>query len=178
MSLQQREMVHQILRDAPFDLGGDVATQRPLLEQMLSVQPLPDDVQTTQGELGGVPVIFIAIADAAPRGTLLHIHGGGFALGSAAGSVGLAAQLARKAGMNAVTIDYRLAPEHPYPAALEDVTAAYAALIQRAGGADWIVVSGESRWLQEPSTCAVVQAKLFGFSKRIRIWASSSTSTF
>ena len=89
-------------------------------------------------------MIFIDIAGVEPRGTIFHIHGGGFALGSAGGSVGLASSLARKTGMRAVSADYRLAPEHPYPAALQDVTAAYRALAGQAGSAGHIVVSGES----------------------------------
>jgi epsilon-lactone hydrolase len=144
MTAQQRDMVDQILRNAPFDLGGDVTVQRPLLDQLLTAQPLPADVRLTPGDLGGIPVIFIDITDAEPRGTLFHIHGGGFALGSARGSVGLASSLARKTGLRAVSVDYRLAPEHPYPAALQDVTAAYRALVDQAGAADRIVVSGES----------------------------------
>jgi acetyl esterase/lipase len=144
MSKQQRETIDQMLRHAPFDLGGDVVVQRPLLEQMLTGQPMPHDVGTTPGELGGVPVIFIDIADTQPRGVILHLHGGGFALGSAASSVGFAADLARKAGMRAITVDYRLAPEHPYPAALHDVTAAYQALLERDSAGAPIVVSGES----------------------------------
>ncbi|HEY6790866.1 MAG TPA: alpha/beta hydrolase, partial [Trebonia sp.] len=144
MTAQQRDMVDQILRNAPFDLGGDVAAQRPLLEQMLTSQPLPADVRMTPGDLGGIPVIFIDIAGVEPRGTIFHIHGGGFALGSAGGSVGLASSLARKTGMRAVSVDYRLAPEHPYPAALQDVTAAYRALVEQTGTAGRIVVSGES----------------------------------
>jgi epsilon-lactone hydrolase len=144
MTAQQRDQIDQLLRNAPFDLGGDVAVQRPLLEQMLTAQPWPADVQTTPGELGGVPVIFIDIAGTQPRGTLFHIHGGGFALGSARGSVGLAASLARKTGLRAVSVDYRLSPEHPYPAALDDVTAAYRALAEQDGRAGHIVVSGES----------------------------------
>jgi acetyl esterase/lipase len=144
MTLQQRELVHQILRDAPFDLGGDVTVHRPLLEQMLTAQPLPPDVRVTEGELGGVPVVFIDIDGVEARGTLLHAHGGGFAVGSARGSVGLASAIARKAGLRAVSIDYRLAPEHPFPAALQDVTAVYRALVQQSGGADHILVSGES----------------------------------
>ena len=74
-----------------------------------------------------IPAIFIDVADVEPRGTIFHIHGGGFALGSAGGSAGLASSLARKTGMRAVSVDYRLAPEHPYPAALHDVAAAYRA---------------------------------------------------
>jgi epsilon-lactone hydrolase len=144
MTAQQRDMLDQILRNAPFDLGGDVDAQRPLLEQMLTAQPLPADVRITPGDLGGTPVIFIDIAGVEPRGTLFHIHGGGFALGSATGSAGLASALARKTGMRAVSADYRLAPEHPYPAALNDVTAAYRALAAQPGGAGHLVVSGES----------------------------------
>jgi acetyl esterase/lipase len=144
MTAQQRDMVDKLLRNAPFDLGGDVDAQRPLLEQMLTSQPLPADVRVTPGDLGGIPVIFIDIADVEPRGIIFHIHGGGFALGSAGGSAGLASSLARKTGMRAVSVDYRLAPEHPYPAALQDVTAAYRALAGQAGSAGHIVVSGES----------------------------------
>jgi acetyl esterase/lipase len=144
MTAQQRDMVDHILRNAPFDLGGDVAAQRPLLNQMLTAQPLPADVRVTPGDLGGVPVVFIDIADVEPRGIIFHIHGGGFALGSAEGSAGLASSLARKAGMRAVSVGYRLAPEHPYPAALQDVTAAYRALLEQAGSAGPVVVSGES----------------------------------
>jgi epsilon-lactone hydrolase len=144
MTAQQRDMIDQILRHAPFDLGGDVAVQRPLLDEMLTAQPQPADVRTAPGVLGGIPVTFIDIAGTEPRGTIFHIHGGGFALGSAAGSVGLASSLARKTGLRAVSVDYRLAPEHPYPAALQDVTAAYRALAEQSGSADPVVVSGES----------------------------------
>jgi epsilon-lactone hydrolase len=144
MSKQQRDTIDQMLRDAPFDLGGEVSVQRPLLEQMLTGHPLADDVRTTPGELGGVPVIFIEIADTEPSGVIVHLHGGGFALGSAHSSVGFASDLARKAGMSAVTVDYRLAPEHPYPAALLDVTAAYQALLDRGNASVQIVVTGES----------------------------------
>jgi acetyl esterase/lipase len=144
MSKHQREAIDQMLRDGPFDLGGDVLVQRPLLEQMLTGHPLADDVRVTSGELGGVPVIFIEVGETEPRGVILHIHGGGFALGSATSSVGFASDLARKAGMSAITVDYRLAPEHPYPAALEDVTAAYEALLEREGSGAQIVLSGES----------------------------------
>src|ERR1700734_2019929 len=115
MTAQQRDMIDQILRNAPFDLGGDVAVQRPLLEQMLTAQPLPTDVRTTPGDLGGIPVIFIDIAEVEPRGTIFHIHGGGFALGSATGSVGLASSLARETGMSGVSARYPLLPRAPPP---------------------------------------------------------------
>ena len=144
MSQQQRELVHRILRDAPFDLGGVPAVQRPLLDAMLTANPLPDDVRLSDGELAGVPVVFLDIAGTESRGVILHLHGGGFAVGSARGSAGLLATLARKSGMRAVAVDYRLAPEHPYPAALQDATAVYRALLEQVDDAATIVVSGES----------------------------------
>jgi hypothetical protein len=119
MTAQQRDMAEQILRDAPFDLGRDVAVQRPLLEQTLTSQPPPPDVCTTTGDLGGIPVILNNIADVDPGRTIFHIHGGGFALGSAGGSAGLASSLARETGMRAVPADYLPAPEHPYPTPAE-----------------------------------------------------------
>src|ERR1700730_7849520 len=116
MTAQQRDMVDQILRNAPFDLGGDVAAQRPLLDQMLTAQPLPADVRVTPADLGGVPVAFIDIAGVEPRGIIFHIHGGGFALGSAEGSAGLASSLARKPGVRGVAVDYRVAAARHLPA--------------------------------------------------------------
>src|SRR4029077_5184988 len=110
---------------APFDLGGDPAPQRPVLEQMLTSQPLPADVRTTPADLGGIPVLLIDIAGADPRGTIFHIHGGGFALGSPAAAAGLASALARKTGMRAVCAGYRLPPQHPHPPALPDLTPAH-----------------------------------------------------
>ena len=142
MTLHQRQLVAQLLRDAPFDLGGDVAVQRPLLDRMLTDHPLPADVLTSDGELGGVPVIQIDIDGVEPRGVLLHVHGGGFALGSARGAIGLASDIARRTGMRAVSVEYRLAPEHPFPAGLDDVTAAYRALTESTELP--VVVTGES----------------------------------
>ncbi|MEU3650240.1 alpha/beta hydrolase [Lentzea sp. NPDC034063] len=144
MSKEQRTAIHELLRNADFDLGGDVDTQRSLLEHMLTAHPLPTDVRTSTGELGGVSVVFTNLAGVDASGVLFHLHGGGFALGSAAGSVGLAMSLARLAGLSAVALDYRLAPEHPYPAAVEDAVNAYRALLEREGGAAKIVVTGES----------------------------------
>lgn len=144
MTRQQRDLVHTILRNAPFDLGGVATVQRPLLEQMLTAQPLPGDVQVSRSELGGVPVVLAVVGDGEQAGVLFHLHGGGFAVGSAQGSLGLATDLARRTCLRVVSVDYRLAPEHPFPAAAEDVLAAYEALVEQEGGAQRVVVSGES----------------------------------
>ncbi len=71
-------------------------------------------------------------------------HGGGYALGSAAASVGLAADIARCSGATVHTVDYRLVPEHPFPAAVDDALAAYRGLLDRGVPVEAIAVSGES----------------------------------
>jgi len=74
----------------------------------------------------------------------LYFHGGFFAIGSAATSVGLAADLARAARMPVVTVDYRLAPEHPYPAAPHDALAAYQGLLDSGQDVARLALAGES----------------------------------
>jgi predicted TIM-barrel fold metal-dependent hydrolase len=71
-------------------------------------------------------------ADAAK--VILYLHGGAHAIGSAASSVGLASDLARRAGARLVSVDYRLAPEHPHPAAVEDAVAVVRYVVSHAGG--------------------------------------------
>ncbi|MEV5848704.1 alpha/beta hydrolase fold domain-containing protein [Streptomyces sp. NPDC051985] len=86
----------------------------------------------------------VTAPDGAGGPTLLHFHGGGYLLGSAAGSVGLASRLARETGGSVVVPDYRLAPEHPYPTAVEDAVASYDALLGRGVDPATVLISGES----------------------------------
>jgi len=144
MTQQQREAIADMLRASPFDPAGDLREQRPLFEKMVTAAPVPDDVVTTPGELGGVPVIYIDIPGITTDGVILYFHGGFFAIGSAATSVGLAFDLARKARMQVVTVDYRLAPEHPYPAAPQDAMTAYRALLDSGQDVTRVVLAGES----------------------------------
>ncbi|HET9256681.1 MAG TPA: alpha/beta hydrolase fold domain-containing protein [Pseudonocardiaceae bacterium] len=75
---------------------------------------------------------------------MLYFHGGVYALGSAALAAGLASQIGRRIDAAVISVDYRLAPEHPYPAAVDDAVAAYDALLQRGVAASHTVVAGES----------------------------------
>ena len=118
MSQQQRDALDQLLRDAPLDLGGDVAEQRVIFEEMMAAIPVPADVTTSSGSLGGVLVVNVETAGADHASVIFYLHGGAYAIGTVASSVGLASDLARRAGTRLVSIDYRLAPEHPHPAAI------------------------------------------------------------
>ena len=119
VSQQQRDALDQLLRDAPLDLGGDVAEQRVIFEEMMAAIPVPADVTTSSRSLGGIPVVNVETAGADHASVILYLHGGAYAIGTAASSVGLASDLARRAGARLVTVDYRLAPEHPHPAAID-----------------------------------------------------------
>jgi len=121
---QQRDAVDQLLRPGPLDLGGDVAAQRVIFEEMMAAIPVPADVKTSSGSLGGIPVVNVEATGANRASVILYLHGGAYAIGTAASSVGLASDLARRAGARLVSVDYRLAPEHPHPAAIDDAVAA------------------------------------------------------
>lgn len=145
MSRQQRDALDQLLRDAPLDIGGDVAVQRPLFEAMAGAQPLPDDVAVTHRVLGGIPVVDVDVASVpGSDGVIVYFHGGGYALGSASTSVGLASDLSRHARARATSVDYRLAPEHPHPAAVDDALAAYRGLLAEGQPASRVALAGES----------------------------------
>ncbi len=144
MSTEQRETLDAILRQSAFPAGLDVSEQRRLLRELVSAQPLPADVTVTAAELGGVGVAEITVEGIEPRHVVLYFHGGVYALGDAVSAAGLAAQVGRRARAKFISVDYRLAPEHPYPAAVDDALAAYQALLQEGTAPSGIVFAGES----------------------------------
>jgi hypothetical protein len=82
MTQQQRDAVAGMLRASPFDPAGDLREQRRLFNKMITAGPVPADVVTTPGQLGGVPVIRVGIP--ATTTSVIFFHGGFFAIGSAA----------------------------------------------------------------------------------------------
>jgi monoterpene epsilon-lactone hydrolase len=144
VSQRQRDALDQLLRDAPLDLGGEVAEQRVIFEEMMAAIPAPADVTISSGSLGGIGVVNVEAKGADHARVILYLHGGAYAIGTAASSVGLASDLARRAGARLVTIDYRLAPEHPHPAAIDDAVAAYRGLLDSGAPASTIAIAGES----------------------------------
>jgi monoterpene epsilon-lactone hydrolase len=115
---------------------------RPMFDAMMAATPAAEGVSFESGVVGGVPGWWCRLADASPERRLLYVHGGGYGLGSAAAFRNLASQIARRARADAFLPDYRLAPAHPFPAAFEDVLAAYRGL--RAHTTGRIVVAGDS----------------------------------
>jgi monoterpene epsilon-lactone hydrolase len=115
---------------------------RPMFDEMMAATPAAEGVRFEPGVVGGVPGWWCRVPDADPGRRLLYVHGGGYGLGSAQAFRNLASQIARRAGADAFVPDYRLAPEHPFPAAIDDVLAAYRGLA--ALDEAKIVVAGDS----------------------------------
>jgi monoterpene epsilon-lactone hydrolase len=144
VSQQQRDELNEMLRAAPLDLGGDVHEQRIIFEEMMAAIPIPADVETSLGSLGGVPAVTVDVAGGDSGRVILYLHGGAYAIGSAASSVALGSDLARRVGTRLVSVDYRLAPENPHPAAIDDAIAAYRGLLDSGLSAASIAIAGES----------------------------------
>jgi monoterpene epsilon-lactone hydrolase len=89
------------------------------------LHPVPDDVLVTDVTAGGVPAHWLAAPGTDAGRVLLFMHGGGYELGSVRSDGELAARLGRASGMRVLFPEYRLAPEHPFPAAIDDVLAAW-----------------------------------------------------
>ena len=144
MSIEQRENLDAILRQGAFPPDADVEEQRRQLQEFASAQPLPAEVTVTAAELGGVPTAEVMVEGIEPRHTVLYFHGGVYVMGSAFQSADLASQVARRISAMAISVDYRLAPEDPYPAAVDDALAAYEALLDGGTAPSDIVLAGES----------------------------------
>ena len=111
---------------------------------MLAARPLADDVSTAPGERGGVPVLGIETGAASHDAVVLWLHGGWYAIGSPRTSAELSSDLARRIDAKVISVDYRLAPEDPYPAALQDARAAYSGLLDSRADPRSIAIVGES----------------------------------
>jgi epsilon-lactone hydrolase len=144
VSTQQAQALDAILRQSAFPAGSDVTEQRRQLKQLLSAQPLPAEVTVTAAALGGVPAAEITVDGIEPRHVVLYFHGGVYVMGDAFLAAGLAAQVGRRAAATVLSVDYRLAPEHPYPAAVNDALAAYQALLDNGTAPSDIAFAGES----------------------------------
>jgi epsilon-lactone hydrolase len=144
VSTEQRATLDAILRQSALPPGSGVKEQRELLRAAISAQPLPADVTVTAAELGGVQTAEITVDGIEPRHVVLYFHGGVYVMSDAFLAAGLASQVGRRTHAKVISVDYRLAPEHPYPAAVDDALAAYEALLQDGIAASDVAFAGDS----------------------------------
>jgi monoterpene epsilon-lactone hydrolase len=144
VSAEQRQTIDAILRQSALPVDSDVNEQRRLFREAVSAQPLPADVTVTAGSLDGVPTAEITVDGIELRHVVLYFHGGVYVISDAFLAAGLASQVGRRTQARVISVDYRLAPEHPYPAAVDDALAAYEALLDDGIAPSDIAFAGES----------------------------------
>jgi acetyl esterase/lipase len=144
VSTEQRETIDAILRQSAFPVGSTVDQQRQQFRETASAQPLPADVTVTAAALGGVPTAEISLDGIEVRHVVLYFHGGVYVISDAFLAARLASEVGRRTQAKVISVDYRLAPEHPYPAAVDDALAAYKALLDSGIDPSDIAFAGES----------------------------------
>jgi acetyl esterase/lipase len=145
MSRQQQLQLDEMLRQGGLDTEtDDVPALRAAFSALTAQVPIAADVQQQTTTVGGVACIDVTIEGTEPTGVLLYFHGGVYVVGSAATSIPLVSDLVRRSGLRAITLDYRLGPEHPYPAAVDDARAAYEGLLAAGYHPGQIVLAGDS----------------------------------
>src|ERR1700759_3493316 len=144
VSIEQRATLDAILRQSALPADSDVNEQRRLFREAISAQPLPADGTVTAAALGGFPTAEITIDGMEPEHVVLYFHGGVYVISDAFLAAGLAARVGRRTQAKVISVDYRLAPEHPYPAAVDDALAAYEALLRDGIAPSDIAFAGEA----------------------------------
>lgn len=129
-------------------LGGpdaSIAHRRAQAARFAAGQPPPPPgLRIAPLVLGGVAAEAIEVEDGLGPNRFLHLHGGGYVMGDPGGSRGFTTALALAIQARIVSLDYRLAPDHPFPAAVDDALAAYADLLAQGTPAARIAIGGES----------------------------------
>jgi epsilon-lactone hydrolase len=106
--------------------------------------PPPDGILAEPADVGGVPGEWVTAPGSTDQRTIVYLHGGGYVMGSVASHRGAAARIAAASGARAFTVEYPLAPEHPYPAALDAVLAVWQGLLDDGIDASTVVFAGDS----------------------------------
>jgi monoterpene epsilon-lactone hydrolase len=144
MPSQQLETIIQTIRSAPDLHGAPIEQRRAAFEAVTAWFPVPDDVRSEPVEADGVPGEWISAPGADPDRIIYYLHGGGYSMGSIKTHREMVSRLSRASGARALAIDYRLAPEHPFPAAVEDSTATYRWLLSTSADPARLVIAGDS----------------------------------
>ncbi|MGE4239846.1 alpha/beta hydrolase [Ramlibacter sp.] len=118
--------------------------RRKMVDQWGEMLPPAADVRFDKDAIAGVPVLWTRTPQSRDDRLIVYLHGGGFTMGSAHNYRDMVSRFARAAEATAVSIEYRLAPEHPFPAGLDDVVAVYRELIRTGRPPSRIVFAGDS----------------------------------
>jgi len=136
--------VREMIAGLPPRTGMSIPERRATMDAWDKAYPVADDVTVASAKVAEVPVEWITAPNASEDAVLLFLHGGGYVIGSPDSHRHLVANLSEETGLQGLLVDYRLAPEDPFPAAVEDAISVYAALLTHGFEAEEIVVAGDS----------------------------------
>ncbi len=144
MASPELQTIIEFLRAQPT-IDADFPARRAGMEEATSAWPLPEGTQVEAVDAAGVPCEWVSGPDLAADRTVLYVHGGAYTTGSLVTHRRHVAQLSTAAGARVLNVDYRLAPEHPHPAAVDDAVTAYGWLTTVAGiPPERVVLCGDS----------------------------------
>ena len=144
MASPELALIIAALRENPYTAEKSVERLRQESEKGARALPLLEEATVEEVDAGGVPSEWVRMPESRPDRLFLMIHGGGYYRGLAVAVRSVSAWIARAARCTVLSIDYRLAPEHPFPAAVDDTCTAYRWLLSQGISADKIVVGGIS----------------------------------
>ena len=144
MASQELQTILEMFKSQPVAQGATLADQRAGLDAMATMNPLPSDVVCTKVDANGVPAEWIVAPGADPNRAVLYVHGGGYVIGSVDSHRELTARISRSAAARVLSLDYRLAPENPFPAAVDDAVAGYRYLLEQGIAPAAIAIAGDS----------------------------------
>jgi monoterpene epsilon-lactone hydrolase len=136
------DAIRALLGSKPRPVGWSERRQR--LDEVGSVWPVADDVALEAVNLGGVPGEFSIVPGSDPSRVLMFFHGGGYCSGSIVSHRRMVTEAGRAGGVRTLAVGFRLAPEHPFPAAYDDALTAWRWLRQQGIAANQIAVGGDS----------------------------------
>ena len=136
------DAVRALLGMKPRPVGWEERRRR--LDEVGAVWPVAEDVKLEPVDLGGIPCEWSSVPGADPSRVLMFFHGGGYCSGSIMSHRRMATEAGRAGGLRTLAVGYRLAPEHPFPAALEDALTVWRRLLRQGYAAKHIAVGGDS----------------------------------
>lgn len=143
MASKELEAVLELLKSWSLSADLTIQEQRAAFE-ILPQAPLDEDVKCEKVDAGGIPGEWISTPESVAERVILYLHGGGYVLGSINTHRPMISRISRAAGARALAIEYRLAPENPFPAAVEDAVIGYRWLISVGVDPAKLVVAGDS----------------------------------
>jgi monoterpene epsilon-lactone hydrolase len=140
--MTELDSIRALLGSKPRPVGWD--ERRARLDEVCSIWPVADDVALEGVDLDGVPGEFSIVPGSDQSRVLLFFHGGGYCSGSIVSHRRMVTEAGRAGGLRTLAVGFRLAPEHPFPAAYEDACTAWRWLRKQGVAAKQIVVGGDS----------------------------------